>query len=378
MWLIILRVSLEVVLGGGRDFAGQQARPVFTSVSAATRRAGLAPGSRRARRPKSGRPLVRMAFGHGFGSEQEIAHCHSHRIGSRFGWLPSPSQESRYAESLNSSRIHAYKGDRGASKPVCPRRRVMGDRERMSAPILSASPTAIARAAGVFARASSSRFRPRPSTGWAPRGQGAKRWPDLCCEGPPRRPSADRSSPRRCARVTLGARFSRSAPTRSPTAFWPGPLTLICPAATSRRISSPAGRTASGLRVPSHPVARELLASFGDGIAAPSANRFGRISPTTARHVADDSACGLLILDGGACVGRHRIDDRCVRQIRPCCCDRAASRVADLERCSAGRSRRATASAPRAPGTLPVPLCAADARGIGRARCAARRARAVG
>jgi L-threonylcarbamoyladenylate synthase len=85
-------------------------------------------------------------------------------------------------------------------------------------------------------------------------------------------------------------------------AFWPGPLTLILPRASHVADAVTGGQDSVGLRVPSHPVARELLAAFGAGIAAPSANRFGRISPTTARHVADDLGDSVeTILDGGAC-----------------------------------------------------------------------------
>jgi len=89
-------------------------------------------------------------------------------------------------------------------------------------------------------------------------------------------------------------------------AFWPGPLTLILP----RRADAPAwacgGQSSIGLRCPSHPVAQALLARFvalgGSGVAAPSANRFGKVSPTTAQHVLDDlGADAPLILDGGAC-----------------------------------------------------------------------------
>src|SRR5213078_4880115 len=62
------------------------------------------------------------------------------------------------------------------------------------------------------------------------------------------------------------------------------------------------GQDTIGLRVPGHPVALQLLREFGGGIAAPSANRFGRISPTTAEHVRSDLASEVeLILDGGAC-----------------------------------------------------------------------------
>jgi len=87
-------------------------------------------------------------------------------------------------------------------------------------------------------------------------------------------------------------------------AFWPGPLTLVM----RRRADAPAhacaGHPTIGLRCPSHPVARRLLAAFagmgGQGIAAPSANRFGMVSPTRAEHVlADLDGDVPLILDGG-------------------------------------------------------------------------------
>jgi L-threonylcarbamoyladenylate synthase len=85
-------------------------------------------------------------------------------------------------------------------------------------------------------------------------------------------------------------------------AFWPGPLTLILPRASQVADVVTGNQDCVGVRVPSHPVARALLAAFGGGIAAPSANRFGRISPTTAQHVADDLGDAVaLTLDGGAC-----------------------------------------------------------------------------
>ena len=85
-------------------------------------------------------------------------------------------------------------------------------------------------------------------------------------------------------------------------AFWPGPLTLIVPRVAQVSDAVTGGQASVGLRVPSHPVARALLAEFGGGIAAPSANRFGHVSPTTAQHVADDLGDAVaLILDGGAC-----------------------------------------------------------------------------
>jgi L-threonylcarbamoyladenylate synthase len=94
-------------------------------------------------------------------------------------------------------------------------------------------------------------------------------------------------------------------------AFWPGPLTLILPRKDSVATASAGGQNSIGLRCPSHPVAQALLkALIADGadnpplvwgLAAPSANQFGRVSPTTAAHVAGEFGSDLLILDGGAC-----------------------------------------------------------------------------
>ena len=84
--------------------------------------------------------------------------------------------------------------------------------------------------------------------------------------------------------------------------FWPGPLTLLLERSSSVSPVVTGGRATVGLRVPDHPVARELLREFGGGVAAPSANRFGRVSPTTAAHVAADLGDEVdLILDGGPC-----------------------------------------------------------------------------
>ncbi|RIX44043.1 MAG: threonylcarbamoyl-AMP synthase [Rhodocyclales bacterium GT-UBC] len=90
--------------------------------------------------------------------------------------------------------------------------------------------------------------------------------------------------------------------------FWPGPLTLILKKQAWVPDAVTGGQDTVGLRVPGHPVALELLRRFAAasgahaGIAAPSANRFGRISPTTAAHVAEELGDGVpLILDGGAC-----------------------------------------------------------------------------
>ncbi len=83
-------------------------------------------------------------------------------------------------------------------------------------------------------------------------------------------------------------------------AFWPGPLTLILKKQTHVLDCVTGGQDSVGLRVPSHPVAQELLTAFGGGVVAPSANLFGHISPTSAEHVRTDFADAIpLILDGG-------------------------------------------------------------------------------
>ena len=83
--------------------------------------------------------------------------------------------------------------------------------------------------------------------------------------------------------------------------FWPGPLTLILKRSRQARDFLTGAQDTVGLRVPSHPVAQELLRLFDGAIAAPSANRFGLVSPTTAAHVRDDLGKDVdLVLEGGA------------------------------------------------------------------------------
>lgn len=85
-------------------------------------------------------------------------------------------------------------------------------------------------------------------------------------------------------------------------AFWPGPLTLLLPRSASVPDAVTAGRALVGVRLPAHPVAQELLRLSGLPIAAPSANRFGHVSPTTAQHVLDDLDGRIdAVVDGGAC-----------------------------------------------------------------------------
>ena len=85
-------------------------------------------------------------------------------------------------------------------------------------------------------------------------------------------------------------------------AAWPGPLTVILKRGPRVALATTGGADTIGLRVPAHPIAQELLRAFGGGIAAPSANRFGHVSPTTADHVAADLGGDVdYILDGGPC-----------------------------------------------------------------------------
>ena len=85
-------------------------------------------------------------------------------------------------------------------------------------------------------------------------------------------------------------------------AFWPGPLTLILKRHPSVPDAVTGGQDTVGLRVPNHPLALQLLREFNGGVAAPSANRFGHVSPTTAAHVREELGDAVaMILDGGPC-----------------------------------------------------------------------------
>ena len=88
-------------------------------------------------------------------------------------------------------------------------------------------------------------------------------------------------------------------------AFWPGPLTLILPRRPEVAAAAAGGQNSVGMRCPSHPVAHAVLQAAQAlgvyGVAAPSANLFGRVSPTTAAHVKSEFGDDLLIIDGGAC-----------------------------------------------------------------------------
>jgi L-threonylcarbamoyladenylate synthase len=85
-------------------------------------------------------------------------------------------------------------------------------------------------------------------------------------------------------------------------AFWPGPLTLVVKRSARALDVVTAGQDTVALRVPRHPLTLEVLRAFGGAVAAPSANRFGKVSPTTAAHVREDLGSDVdLVLDGGPC-----------------------------------------------------------------------------
>jgi L-threonylcarbamoyladenylate synthase len=143
---------------------------------------------------------------------------------------------------------------------------------------------------------------------------------------------------------------------RLAAAFWPGPLTLILKRQPAVPDVVTGGQDTVGLRVPAHPLAHALLKEFGDGIAAPSANRFGRISPTTAAHVREELGDAVaLVLDGGPCeVGIESTIVDCSRGapvlLRP-------GRIEKVELARAAGEpvldpQEAAGEAPRASGTL--------------------------
>jgi L-threonylcarbamoyladenylate synthase len=138
-------------------------------------------------------------------------------------------------------------------------------------------------------------------------------------------------------------------------AFWPGPLTLILPRRPGVAAAAAGGQDSIGLRCPSHPVAQALLRACGLGLAAPSANRFGRVSPTTAAHVQAELGSALLVLDGGPCpVGIESTLVDCTRGapvvLRPGQITREQLQAACGR--SVGQPAEPDAAAPRASGTL--------------------------
>ena len=144
-------------------------------------------------------------------------------------------------------------------------------------------------------------------------------------------------------------------------AFWPGPLTLILPRLPGAAEASTGGQDSVGLRCPSHPVAHAVLQACQQlsppvwGVSAPSANKFGRVSPTTAQHVASEFGDDLLVLDGGACeVGIESTIVDCTRGVPVLLRPGAVSRD-DIERACGLRAlskEELPEHTPRASGTL--------------------------
>ena len=146
--------------------------------------------------------------------------------------------------------------------------------------------------------------------------------------------------------------------------FWPGPLTLVLKRALGVLDAVTGGQDTVGVRLPAHPIAQALLRAFGGGVAAPSANRFGRVSATSAQHVRDELGSAVdLVLDGGACeVGIEStivdLSGAVPALLRP-----GRITVEELSACLGTPVARAGQGAPRASGTLPahyaplLPLC---------------------
>ncbi|HET9485558.1 MAG TPA: L-threonylcarbamoyladenylate synthase [Xanthomonadales bacterium] len=150
-------------------------------------------------------------------------------------------------------------------------------------------------------------------------------------------------------------RWARDVPTEAVVLadrFWPGPMTLILQRQPDVLDAVTGGQDTVGLRVPAHPLARDVIARFGDGLAAPSANRYGRVSPTTAQHVRDEFGDSVpIVLDGGDCeVGIEStiVDLSCdaPRILRPGRITRA-----ELEAAIGPVESGATAASPRTAGT---------------------------
>lgn len=161
--------------------------------------------------------------------------------------------------------------------------------------------------------------------------------------------------------VTHYARHIPAFAQRLMQAFWPGPLTVILPRQPGIGQAAAGGQDSIGLRCPAHPVAQALLTACAEagihGLAAPSANRFGRVSPTTAAHVVDEfqgllSPQDLFILDGGACaVGIESTIVDCTRE-RPVLLRPGMLPLSELERVAGQPLGARDANAPRASGTL--------------------------
>ena len=161
------------------------------------------------------------------------------------------------------------------------------------------------------------------------------------------------------ARAAQVADYASEVPdfaTRLIAAFWPGPLTLILPRRAGVAAAAAGGQNSIGLRCPAHPVALALLKACGTGLAGPSANRFGRVSPTTALHVQEELGEELMVLDGGPCaVGIESTIVDCTRGqpvlLRPGLLTRAQLEAA-CGQTVLDKDAPVSVAAPRASGTL--------------------------
>ena len=150
------------------------------------------------------------------------------------------------------------------------------------------------------------------------------------------------------------ARVVPDAARQLAAAFWPGPLTLILKRRPRVPDAVTGGQDTVGLRVPNHPLALDLLRAFEGGLAAPSANRFGRISPTSAAHVRDELGTAVaLVLDGGPCrVGIESTIVDCSRE-RPAILRPGMIGAAEIGRAlGIDRLAEAAADRPRVSGAL--------------------------
>ena len=140
--------------------------------------------------------------------------------------------------------------------------------------------------------------------------------------------------------------------------FWPGPLTLVLPRSPLAPDAVTGGQDTVALRVPSHPVARALLQAFGGAIAAPSANRYGHVSPTRVAHVREEFGDSVpVVLDGGDCdVGLESTIVMCLggqlTLLRPGAITLGALRAVAGDVRAGGTS--AAAALPRTPGSTPA------------------------
>jgi len=152
--------------------------------------------------------------------------------------------------------------------------------------------------------------------------------------------------------LTRWAREVPEAATKLAERFWPGPLTLVLPRAENVHWLVTGGQDTVAVRVPSHPMAQQLLTAFGGGIAAPSANRYGRLSPTRADHVREEFGAEVrVVLDGGECrLGLESTIVACldgkVQLLRP-----GSVTLSELERVVGEVSTETTAQSPRVPGS---------------------------